>query len=718
MAEFDKAPEPTQDPNWMFFSRPAREQPRANESKNILLEGSGKDLEEGAKLADSLQADNVKNKVFDIEQGERDKFISAASTLKQQQDSSQYADNSNSPGILSQNPLASAPPAVQQGVQQARSMQNAYDNGKMSTMQYHANVIPKLQALRHDYPGYRDVIDPALGNNANEYMQGLVKELNDRQSETKEEKNKVMTEGLALVKEGYFGANSGAVLAGLQKGIFDRPTLMRLALPQIQHNIWMKAQEDTHRMGEWSDADLKKKAAGMAGSITNNAAYGATVWPNAIAKGTMMQIGGAGSAQSDIDAIYRGAHNLAGVDENEQAQHQANLKVYYAQQEATMDKEGAKPMPGDRLGRSIAEVVGPTEWQAYKDKALGTVKAAMELVGDPKTSATGNAAANIVEHTGNMDLRTVVQDPSDLGQIFRKARLVAKGLGEQGTAIWGEAIMPSAKMGENVKALQQLQLMKMFGQPDPDKPSTAGAATKAGQDLKIDDPAYFKGLVKSISLVTNKDTSPEVKKNGLYSFFANTPENMSMLGQFNKDSYDLVTQRYINGADTMFQDLGSKGVVKEVIKQQDPELSKHFVTTMDSWFKELTSRNAADLAQQVHPYSEFKSRGVVVNKIPDFKYTWDNEHHELGVPPEVRQHLLMTRQRGILDSLDRFNMSLHTMGHVVEAIQESGHQRDFNAYMLELLTVSGLQATPAQRTEYARVRDAIVASGAKPKAVE
>lgn len=712
MAEFDKAPEPTQDPNWMFFSRPAREQPRANESKNILLEGSGKDLEEGAKLADSLQADNVKNKVFDIEQGERDKFISAASTLKQQQDASQYADNSNSPGILSQNPLASAPPAVQQGVQQARSIQNAYDNGKMSTMQYHANVIPKLQALRHDYPGYRDVIDPAIGNNANEYMRGLVTELNERQSEAKAERNKLITMGMDWGKEGYFGAQAPLVMQMILHGQLDQATLMKLAMPTIQHNLWMKSQEDSHKMQEWNDQDLGKKAGAMVDHIATDTRYTSVVWPATAAKvASGMTIGVSGSPQSDIDAIAYGKQHLATVDENEQAQHAANLQVYARQVESSIDQQYNKPMPGDRLGRTIGEVAGSAKVKEAKDRALSDVSAWVEMAGDPKTFATSVAAENIIKHQINMDAVGMLRSP-EMGPPMRMMAAITKNMGPEGVGLWTDTILDSGVLGPAKQALSQYHLANMFAQPDPNKPATFGGAAKDGAESKIQEPQFYAGLLKSINLVTSKDVDPETKRKGLTAFFAPTPENRSAIQYFNKDTRD-ENGRWVNGADTMFQTMTGDAVTKEVLRQKDPQISKNYRDTVDAWFTNLTRRNLADLSQAVHPYAEFKSRGVTVNKVPEFKFTYNDSNNELDVPPEVRQHLQMTRQRTVLDSLTKFNMSLRNMGHIIDTVQAAGYPADKKAYMLQLLNTLGLEAKPEDKAEVEQIKAAILATSKK-----
>lgn len=728
MAEFNPSPQPEQTPPWLFYSRQDRENPRPNESSAILEEGSGRLLEGGAKLVDAQMEQSVRDKVFNTEQNERDAFNAAANSVQQQQQQQRNQAQldpdallySQGGGILNTNPVSSAPQPVQQTINNVQRLNAGRDQGKVDEKYYLQRVIPQLQAIRQQYPGYRDVVDPALGNAANRLMQTYVSELNQQRSDAKAEHSQLMSEAFSAAKAGYLGAHPEMVMAALENGTLNRTQLMSAMAPMIRHDLEMKAFRDSQEVRTGTDKQLGDDATSYANQRAAFTLNSGAIWPNVIAKAGVQNSGL--SMNDHIAALRDAANNPGKYDSNVTMGHAAAVNTMMGQMYQSFVSDMNQPIKNDPQGRSYAAVLGPEKMKQIWDAQSGPTQAILAGYGDPKTYATAHAAANIVENQTRDDVLKANQDPK-IAPVLRTFAATKSTVGDQGMPFVMPNLIGKSEFSQATDAMVKLYHFGMINQPTrPDgKPYTPGEAIT--EKAVYQTPAAVKDLLGDINLLSNHQVGDQARLNIARGFFAPTDENRAMISKFNLDTWDPKTHKYVNGANTAFQAMTNPAVTHEIMRFKDADLSKNYQNTVDAWFNNIFGRDISNLRDSLqHEVVIRNSRGSTSNtksnnvNVPEIKLVWDPVNHELDFTPEARHYLMMTRQRPILDSLTRLNGGLRNMSHIVETVKAEGYPRDANAYVLDVLKNHEL-IDPSVKPVTDMIRTAVVA-GSKVKPQE
>src|SRR5215204_4866760 len=212
MATFAPQVAPTNDPNYMNYSKPISDI-QADKSSGMLLTALGESIEGVAKVGDTITKEVINEEVRAGVDKQRDAFTSA---LVQTADAQSGAGLVPSPqgqaeaGIKAPS-LAegeeSLPAGVKAGVAKAQAIGTAMtqNSGKANDTLYTGALTALTKKHRNKYPGYRDYIDNKISevsgiNPANAYMRNLLEDINRNATSSRAETEK----GIALGRQ-YLG---------------------------------------------------------------------------------------------------------------------------------------------------------------------------------------------------------------------------------------------------------------------------------------------------------------------------------------------------------------------------------------------------------------------------------------------------------------------------------------------------------------------------------
>jgi hypothetical protein len=680
---FDATVPAMQDSNWLFYSRDAKEQPRGNQGNEIFDKALGTGLEKGAEVFDRAMEDHVRNTVFDVEQKDRMQFINAADALAQDK-------GAHSPNILepTANTLANAPPQVQATVARVKTVQAATDANKLDKFGYFQRVIPDLQAVRQQYPGYRHVVDQALGNNANAEMNTIIQEINRKDSEKREDSRRQQSEVLNMAKEGFFGENGAAVVAGFNGGRVPMSTVLKIAAPFMARSAQAKAAQQNSEIYKWDETSKGDNMSQEAVKQFNTIGAGAMIWPTVAA-------GKNGPTSEEDIATLKTMAASGRVDPDKATAAQQRLEAHYNEAYQAGIQWASTPWAN---GDTPLKVMGEQKVKGLLEAQLSPLKQWIDFVGDPKSYPLAKTLENKVKFIHEGDELNALQTPSDMQRNIRNGYVLKNAFGEQGV---GMAFGFLKSFPENLAAYMDSSMVDLYGgTPKPNgEPETVGSQVKWLKDHGVTYPDAYQGKLNLVSNITKPDTYPEeIRHNIAKAFFAPTKENRELMSSFGSSYYD--GRRWRNGAEDAFKQVFNGQIAKQVMKFKDAKLSTDFQNAADANFRLLAERNIATLNGVLETESQ-PIQTTVVNRAtgerapvktpPAIRLGWNTETNSFDVSPEARSYLQSTRQRGVLDAITRLQMLTSNMASIVQAGgEESGHPRDMRVYMLQLLQAQGL----------------------------
>lgn len=684
---FDANVPAMQDSNWLFYSRPGREQPRGNESQKIMGEAIGKSLETGAKEADRLMEDHVRDTVFDVEQRNRDQFISSADNLATDK-------GVQRPNLLATNDLSNAPPAVKQAVAKVQTIQGAAESGKLDKYGYFQRVIPELQAVRQQYPGYRHVVDQALGNNANAYMNTLISEINRKDSEGREDKRRQQTEVLTMAKEGFFGNNGAAIVDSFNNNKLDMSTILKTAAPFMARSAQAKAAQQNEDIHKWNDTQKTDEMYTEANKQLKSIADKEMIMPS-VAAGQAEP-----AQQADIDKLktrkVTPEENMA-INQRLQA-HYNNAFQQGMSWATTPWADGSTPL----------QRFGPEKTKAMIDANLSSLKAWIDFSGDPKTFTLGDNLKNLTRMANEETMNSWMNNPDEkIRQTARASYALKEILGPEGMAL-GSTYLPGGLNGFTQTIMKTDFIHAAAGLPDPSKGGdtpAVGEQIKSLKDAGITDPVAYKGKIQMVNMLVDPSAPDPVKRNIAKFFFQATKENRDFIADFNSGHYE--NGRWYDGAEEILRDLTDPRFTKQILKFGDAKLSTDYQNTVDSWFRILAQRNIAQLNDAMVTTGPAKTldrrtgKPVSEGAAPKVMLQWDSESNMPDLTPESRRALMQTNSRGImnsynrqiLDSVTRLQRYTGNMAKILETVNAAGYQgspRDIRTYIIRLLQDTGL----------------------------
>ena len=709
---FDAVVPAMQDSNWLFYSKDAKEQPKGNQGNEIFDKALGHGLEKGAEVFDRAMEDHVRNTVFDVEQKDRMDFIKSADALATDK-------GAHSPNILepTTNTLSNAPPQVQATVARVKTVQAATDSNKLDKFGYFQRVIPDLQAVRQQYPGYRHVVDEALGHNANAEMSTIIQEINRKDSEKREDSRRQQSEVLNMAKEGFFGANGAAVVDGFNNGRVPMSTIFKIAAPFMARSAQAKAAQQDSEIYKWDQLKTGDNMSQEAVKQFNTIGAGAMIWPTVAA-------GKTGPTSEEDIASLKGMVAAGKVDPEKAMAAQQRLEAHYNEAYQSGMTWASTPWAD---GRTPLQVMGETKVKGLLDAQLSPLKAWIDWVGDPKSYPLAKTLENKIkfmqegDDLNSMSL-TGEAEHDAMARYIRNGHVMKNAFGEQGV---GMAFGFLKEFPQRLAAKMDSDIVNIYGgTPGPDgEPETFGSQVQWLNRHGIKFAAAYNEKLNMLSNITRPESYPEeIRHNIARAFFAPTKENREIMASF--DSSYFSNGRWHNGAEDAFKQVFNGQIAKQIMKFKDAKLSADFQNTADANFKLLAERNISTLGDVLE--TEVNVRKTTVNpdtgersfvntRVP-IKLGWNTETNSFDVTPEVRRNLQMHGRSQVLDALTRLQMLTSNMASIVDAGgEESGHPRDMRVYMLQLLQAQGLNINDLPVTK--ELQKAIEATAPKAEKV-
>jgi hypothetical protein len=504
VAAFNPEVQPTQDPNYIGWSKPI-EQPQPNKALGSLLDSSGDIFDTAVNLADTSIKHNVEDQAHTAIDAESNQFTAALQGTARQL------------GLLGDKP-ASVPNAVSSGIDNINSLSQAKAAKNLPQIYYDGRIMSITKDLRSQYPGYRDYIDSKVSeitekDPANPYRRALQQSINTSIEDAKSERNKIQTQlidnlgqpGMFSVYQGYMSGKVDAMTAMAQVAKAKANTVnYENAVRQLTlSKLTREDQQDK------AQTILSHQFAKDTGALFDNIQTGAGVnTPGAVQD----QIStGKGGFDSDEQAQDAGAHFM-----QNKGQFMAGL-LKKATDSGLLDKAGGI----DKIAPMIENIgkIYDQQGKAYFDADYGAAHANKNYV-VAATSDTG--AALLKDPTVGLKLRIDQAIHPMLGDQAM-GQLVGYGLNKS---------LPDefqALMDRNGKTmlLSPSVRSQVYGeQYGPNMPVTLSQQLQHGEDN--DAPkSFFKALLDfTPTFMKSKDIPDDAKKNILDNSFGSDSLNI------------------------------------------------------------------------------------------------------------------------------------------------------------------------------------------------
>lgn len=194
MAIFNPQVQPTNDPNYLGYSKGIEGGFGVDKSTGMALDTLGDSLKEGVTIADTAVKDTLKDDIRRTVEKQRGDYTQYLETLKG------IAQTNVIPGagtdsILDANASMDIPDGLEAGLDRAKAMGAATGTGnRINDTLYSANLASSASELRAKWPGYKDYIDQKFSeysgfNPANAYYKNLMQDINTLAARTNKDKN-------------------------------------------------------------------------------------------------------------------------------------------------------------------------------------------------------------------------------------------------------------------------------------------------------------------------------------------------------------------------------------------------------------------------------------------------------------------------------------------------------------------------------------------------
>lgn len=201
MAVFNPQVQPTNDPNWLGWSKPIT-QPEGDKSTGIALGEIGEIGAAGLKLADTATKSVIEDQIYTAAKAEQSRFTTDLATAD---DAIRLAQAGKTTTTSDAQPLsllnAQTGPNVPNDLKNlpimVDSLGNARANGKLDPTPYYARLDALAKDFRSRYPGYREYVDEVMQkasgvDPANKYIQSVTADINSFATNLNSERNKVI----------------------------------------------------------------------------------------------------------------------------------------------------------------------------------------------------------------------------------------------------------------------------------------------------------------------------------------------------------------------------------------------------------------------------------------------------------------------------------------------------------------------------------------------
>lgn len=713
MAVFNPQIQPTNDPNWLGWSKPIT-QPGGDKSTGIALGEIGENLAAGLKLADTATKSVIEDQVYTAAKAEQTRFTT---DLQNADDAIRLAQTSKANtatatdaaplNLLNAQTGPSMPGDLKNLPVMVDSLGNARANGKIDPTPYYARLDALAKDFRARYPGYREYVDEVMQkasgvDPANKYIQSVTADINSFATNLNSERNKVISWATNHEVLGLPGMQNK--LNEFLAGKATAQDVYNAAAPGLQQKYTF---ENNRRIVDDIEGNEKLKKLYANKAITVDAA---TTVANHI---DTLVIQGAGGPQKVTDWINA---NGPGKGTNVPDPQWATLGQIIEQDMVSVSSELRKKYnaPGPAGQPSYAQVMGGQDAvnKVIEDN-LKWHRMQLEAIQKKDTGLMFSAAMMTKAESDGM-LRNIVKDYPTVGLMKTFNDINPQWASTMYSSIIGSTLKTPDKtglIGIAVQAGKQPQLTLIPGMPAPTPNPATGQVepytmTKALDSTKPDpsSPVVTPGspqLTKEITRLPNKIiTDPKA------------PDEIKL--NFAKFAFDPTNDNFINKIEgignkySVFTDMTAPAVTKELKR-----LSTVSADGAKGWndYKRWVGN---EFGNQL-----FNKEILSLNSMQEMdgvKIVWNNKNYRFDVdiprtqemdPMRPGKYPTPDQARYVKATINRLNDGLGSVAEVYKA-----DNKDPNAYVLGLLKGQGYQ--PGFSNLGIQMQQSVISSHAKP----
>lgn len=684
MASFENPVQETQDPNYIYWSRPSREQPRPDESKAIMIKGIGQEIE-GIKDVQEAVSSGITEDARKQATKLDEQKIADLSTMVQASD----------PDTKSQgNPLSvlgseekQLPEPIQNLPKQAQALQSAKETKNITQAYYDMQRWSLAKELRTKYPGYHEEIDRGFAEASREpSANSVARDMLQRIAEGGAAQKSEMEKTLQVAREHMDEPGMPLLYDDLASG---KITISQFNSRYNGMMAWKaKAEKDRadHDEKNYNSEDQSQDAQDRLDDLAHHTAYN-TLGAMALRPGMM-------TGAQIADTIRDMQEHPERVDPEKAQALGPAIQAMKSQYLMSIDRDANKP---DADGRSIVQKMGP---EAYKARVAlhASVFDDMQEAIHNKDYGVAFAIANklkAVEDQSTYDLTSGKDTDPEVKQFSRNMFALRRIMGDQGSAFYIQQTLGS-NMPEKFKDYMLDTKSRIInGNVDPlAPPQTITQAIDSAKSKNIKAPEVYDDYVKMVGLLNQKDVKPEAKMAVARAFF--DPANREMMSRFKAEGYtDPTTGQVVqSGKYAVWTRLTSPDIVRSIHKlatsQGMPEAERMYKDWVEDsfahqlFFTDIGSMRDVQDTPWLHlAYHTSDERGGARLEI------LDQDGKPLG--QQAAQYMHAYNAGGIGRAIDNLNKGLKGLQNV-----EEGLNGDVDSYLIDMLTQAGFDPSKAQ----------------------
>lgn len=546
MAAFNTGVSPTQDPNYLNYSKSVDS--KADESGGILAKTIGDVFTSGIDAADSLVKRHIEDRVEDDVNTLRDQRLSELKYAQQQLPR---------PSLLSNTDrlAGSEVPTNLQALPAALSQLDARRaNGKMSDTEYYAALDSKSKQLRNQFPGHVGYIDKEFEkvsgvNPANAEMKSRVADINAAITSANSDRNKAVSmldkainEGVRTRSGEYASDIKKAFLAGTIDSTAAEGWVNRAQ--NLEYEFKIRKSELENDKGE---RDLRSRNA--TDLVNDRSATAVNMFFNTIKTAS-------GDTWAELQKKFRSGWRPS---DEEAVKMGLGLRSQLVEIENSVMQEFTQT---DTKGRSIAGYMGGAGAvrELVKQQMVN-----MKNIGDLVSNKQFDAATFAMESANARihDVRKKMFDDPNIGPSMTHMETISK-MGDPTIMTRYVSMLLGEKAGDIDHYLKENGL-KIMAQPKKegegwftfnwfsDRAKAVGTAT----------PTVNNNILDMYSKIMMKSTSDEIKKNTLQAMFSS--DNADYLSRYKNDSYDIQGNSVL-GRNAVFTKILTPDIIKEATR--------------------------------------------------------------------------------------------------------------------------------------------------------
>lgn len=563
MAILNPSPQPTQDPNYLNYSRSV-EAPSPNMSGKIGLETAGQGISDVAAAADFDIKEKIKTDTYKKVDKYRDEFTEGLQGVKATLDQGVVPQAIQAVGgkvagntsLLDANASADEPEelpvGLQSGISRIQQLAQAKASGsiKLNDTKYSSDVLDLAKQLRSQYgTGYRDYIDQEVSKAsglpvANSYYQNLMLDINRQMNQMAKVKDDTGT----LMKSNMDVPNMGVYMnqraAGDPKYPGDAAITEKIANWQhLKSNIAV----DAAKRAESKEDDATKittETRNLTRNVNNLVSH--HVEDNLALSGM--------SSLRDLLTYFDDAQaGRRQATDAEIQQRSAQLSVYRNYIYKQAHSIGIEP--GNTIGNDVAEKIITT--------AMSPIDTYIKFANDKETGpAYYHLRQNqaIVEDDKNNWLMS-----KDKGAIARQFLASRYFLGEQYFPDYLRAMMTAGQDKPFAAALSQEGLAAVhpyYDERGTPIPRYQVDAIQHGKKVGIQDPEYYGSITALPAHIADPKMNEQTRDQMIDWTF--NPKNIGVLNELKMEYRDPKTNEIIPGKYRAFNVMLSPGVIDAV----------------------------------------------------------------------------------------------------------------------------------------------------------